>query len=219
MEKLAHDVQSAAGKVAKSASSAATKASKSATSAATKASKGIASGASKATSAASKLVHEKSRANEPASKGSAHGAEKETFADENSLIKGLVERRISAAVQDLDFFRKNKLLVVETNYIIHVKCITNDMKPEFGFILSKNFAAFRTLVDLLYKEAEQVMEENSDQPQKVTRLAQYCDVAFRLIESQSTEYLGKVRTSSFLSILLSTLNDLICFWMFANSIQ
>lgn len=186
MEKLAHGVQSAAGKVAKNA-----------TSAATKASKGITDTASKATSAASKMVpsltNEKSKAKAPASKGSVRGSEKESFADENSLIKGFAERRIAAAVQDLDFFRKNKLMVVQTNYIIHVKCITSDKKPEFGFILSKNFSAFRTLVDLLCQEAKQVMEENDDQPKKVTRLAQYCDVASRLIESQSTEYLGKVR--------------------------
>ena len=185
MEKLAHDMQSAVGKVAKGA-----------TEAASKASKGISQTASKATTAAAKMApsmsHDKAKGKDPASSGKK--SENETFADENSLIKGLVERRITAAVQDLDYFRNTtNLLVVKTNYIIHVKCVTKDNKPEFGFILSKTFSAFRTLVDLLSKEAEQVMEEDANRPKKVTQLAQYCVSAFRLIESQSTEYLGKVK--------------------------
>jgi len=124
--------------------------------------------------------------------------------EENGVLTCLMEHRLAAVVQDLDYFRKNNLMIVETDYIIHVTASSTpspgvnkkDAKDiEFDFILSKTFSEFRCLAEALYKEAETYMksEDSASLPKSIAKLLKYCDGANRLMASQSTEYLTKVR--------------------------
>lgn len=87
---------------------------------------------------------------------------------------------------------------METDYIIHVNCFNGGKKnrpePDFdSFIISKTFSAFRTLADQLHDGADALMNsKQKDIPRKVRSLANYCQVVLQLIDSQRTEYLGKV---------------------------
>jgi hypothetical protein len=184
-EYAAKGVSSTASKVTKGASSTAHTVAKGASSTASKMTEGLSTGAS----AVSKLVTSatSSKRNDPAVLLVSEGS---------GVISGLMEHRISASVSDLDHFRKNNLLVVETDYIIKVTCTAkgDSKKIESSFLISKTYSSFRTLVSQLCKLAEEVMKDG-DPPKKVTKLATYCDASRRIIESQSTEYLGKVNFS------------------------
>lgn len=116
-----------------------------------------------------------------------------------------MDHRVSAQVKDFDHYRIHGGVAVETDFIIHVNCVNTGKKtrsePDFEkFILSKTFSAFRTLVDQLHAAAEAVMstkknnkqDNKMDIPIKVKNLANYCETVYQLIESQRTQYLGKV---------------------------
>jgi len=173
--------------------SAATNATHTVTSTATKASQSVASSVSKATSSRS--------ASTSLGTGTAPGEDNKA---ENGVLTCLMEHRLAAVVQDLDYFRKNKFMVVETDYIIHVTASSTPSPGvnkkdaediEFDFILSKTFSEFRCLAEALYKEAETYMksEDSASLPKSIAKLLKYCDGANRLMASQSTEYLTKVR--------------------------
>lgn len=113
------------------------------------------------------------------------------------LMAGLLDHRVSAQVRDLDHYRIHGGMAVETDYIIQVRCVANAKKrrpePDFeNFTLSKTFSAFRTLVDQLHASADAVMTKGGDLPPKVEQLANYCEMVLHLVESQRTQYLGKV---------------------------
>ena len=116
------------------------------------------------------------------------------------IMAGLLDHRVSAQVKDLDHYRIHGGMAVETDFIIHVKCVTTThpkrrSEPDFEkFILSKTFSAFRTLVEKLHLAAEAAMQKDNgkDVPVKVKNLAHYCETVYQLIESQRTQYLGKV---------------------------
>ncbi|CAB9499547.1 ENHANCED DISEASE RESISTANCE 2 [Seminavis robusta] len=119
------------------------------------------------------------------------------------IMAGLMDHRVSAQIKDLDHYRIHGGMAVETDYIVHVSCVNTGTKsrpePDFdGFIISKTFSAFRTLIDQLHDAADAFMSTNSheqlppDTKQKVKKLAQYCEVVMQLIDSQRTQYLGKV---------------------------
>lgn len=126
-------------------------------------------------------------------------------------MAGLLDHRVSAQVKDLDHYRIHGGMAVETDFIIHVNCVPGGKKrrpePDFErFILSKTFSHFRSFADQLRKEAEAAMSTSSKMrnskysiPLKVKNLANYCETVFQLIESQRTQYLGKVRCSATLS--------------------
>jgi hypothetical protein len=114
------------------------------------------------------------------------------------LLAGLLEHRVSAQVRDLDHHRIHGGMAVETDYIIHVRCVPGGKKrrpePDFdSFRLSKTFSAFRTLVYQLHASADAVMTNGGeDLPPKVKQLANYCQMVLHLVDSQRTQYLGKV---------------------------
>ena len=119
-------------------------------------------------------------------------------------MAGLLDHRVSAQVKDLDHYRIHGGMAVETDFIIHVNCVPGGKKrraePDFErFILSKTFSHFRSFADQLRKEAEAAMSTSKMSnrtdsiPLKVKNLANYCETVFQLIESQRTQYLGKVR--------------------------
>lgn len=122
--------------------------------------------------------------------------EDNTVDPDNGVLLGLMEHRISAVVQDLDHYRKNTFMAVETDYIIHVTCRAatgGQDELEFAFIISKTFSAFRTLADQLYDEAETYMvAAGNNVPKHIAKLAKYCDAVKRLMDSQVVEYLTKV---------------------------
>lgn len=114
-------------------------------------------------------------------------------------MAALMDHRVSAQVRDLDHYRIHGGMAVETDYIIQVKCAPTGRKrrpePDFDtFQLSKTFNAFRTLVHQLHASADAVMTKGVDSlPPKVKQLADYCEMVLHLVESQRTQYLGKVR--------------------------
>ena len=138
------------------------------------------------------------------------------------IMAGLLDHRVSAQVKDLDHYRIHGGISVETDFIIHVNCVPDNRpglpggtmkkqkrrpEPDFEpFIISKTFSHFRSFTDQLHKEAEAAMSssnklyhrssstKDSIIPIKVKNLANYCETVFQLIESQRTQYLGKVRS-------------------------
>lgn len=118
------------------------------------------------------------------------------------LLAGLLDHRVSAQVKDLDHYRIHGGMAVETDYIIHVNCccLSGNKKktrpePDFdSFIISKTFSAFRCFADQLHDAANALMSKrnNKDLPRKVRSLANCCHAILQLVDSQRTQYLGKV---------------------------
>jgi aminopeptidase N len=118
-------------------------------------------------------------------------------------MAGLMDHRVHAQIKDLDHYRIHGGMAVETDYIIQVTCENTGKKtrpePDFEtFSISKTFSAFRTLCDQLHDSADAFMSTGthsqlpSETRLKVKKLAQYCEVVMQLIDSQRTQYLGKV---------------------------
>lgn len=114
-------------------------------------------------------------------------------------MAGLLDNRVAAKVKDLDHYRIHGGMAIETDYIISVKSYNGGKKtrpePDFeGFTMSKTFNSFRTLADQLNDAADAVMSKEGSEvlPRKVKSLANYCQVVMQLIDSQRTQYLGKV---------------------------
>jgi hypothetical protein len=86
-------------------------------------------------------------------------------------------------------------MAVETDYIIRVesKGTGPSSMPDFQtFTLSKTYSALRTLAQQLKKAADEVTGKPDKLPKSAQRLAQYCETVLQLVESQRTQYLGKV---------------------------
>ena len=114
-------------------------------------------------------------------------------------MAGLLDNRVAAKVKDLDHYRIQGGMAIETDYIISVKSYNGGKKtrpePDFdAFTMSKTFNSFRTLADQLNDAADAIMgkEGSESLPRKVKSLANYCQVVMQLIDSQRTQYLGKV---------------------------
>jgi hypothetical protein len=116
---------------------------------------------------------------------------------ESPLLEALREKRVSAAIVDLDHYRFGGGLAVETDFIIRVVHLdapktVNGFQFE-GFMLSKTYSAFRTLGNQLKKSADVVMNEGDPNlPRSVQKVAQYAETVVHLVDSQRTQYLGKV---------------------------
>ena len=122
--------------------------------------------------------------------------------DVSPILAGFLDHRVSARITDFDHYRIHGGVAVETDYIISVACMGDKKKtrqePDFdAFTISKTFSHFRTLADQLRDAAEAFMStaKGGDVPTKVMKLAKYCENVFQLIESQRTQYLGKVRVT------------------------
>ena len=116
--------------------------------------------------------------------------------EESPLLVALMEKRVKAETIDLDHFRIHGGMAVETDYIIRVesKGSKASSMPDFEtFMLSKTYSAFRTLAQQLKKAADNLTEKSKHLPKSAQRLAQYCETVLQLVESQRTQYLGKVR--------------------------
>jgi hypothetical protein len=117
---------------------------------------------------------------------------------ESPLLEALRDKRVSAAIVDLDHYRFGGGLAVETDFIIHVVSLgapktVNGFQFE-GFMLSKTYSAFRTLGNQLKKSADAVMNNGDPNlPKSVQKVAQYAETVVHLVDAQRTQYLGKVR--------------------------
>ena len=110
------------------------------------------------------------------------------------LLIALMEHRVSASVRDLDHHRMGGGLAVETDYIIRVdpSCAPRGNDPQFeGFVLSKNYSAFRTFGNQLKKYADAAMTSGVNLPQNAKTVAQYAETVAHLVESQRTQYVGE----------------------------
>ena len=110
-----------------------------------------------------------------------------------------MEHRVSATVIDLDHYRIGGGLAVETDYIVRVEPIAEPQgnSPQIGtFLLSKTYSAFRTFGNQLKKSADAVTSKLDPLPKKIQRLAHCAETVVHLVESERTQYLGKVRSSS-----------------------
>jgi len=86
-------------------------------------------------------------------------------------------------------------LAVESDYIVTVKPAANaDQKTGLfePFTISKTYSAFRTLGQQLKKAADACRNKKESLPAHVSKVCKYCDLAFNLVDSQRTAYLGKV---------------------------
>lgn len=126
--------------------------------------------------------------------------------EETALLLALTDHQVDAKVVDLDHYRIRGGMAVETDYIIRVepskKAASNaaaaggNSAIQFeGFSLSKNYSSFRTLANHLKKIADRVMTstKTDTDDDETKKLAQYCETVHHLVETQRTEYLGKVR--------------------------
>jgi hypothetical protein len=116
------------------------------------------------------------------------------YVPKSPLLVALMEHRVSASVKDLDHYRVGGGLAVETDFIIRVDP-TSEPKgndPQFeGFLVSKNYSAFRTLGTQLKKYADAAMTSGVDLPQSAQTVAQYAETVVHLVESQRTQYVGE----------------------------
>lgn len=151
--------------------------------------------------------------------------------EKSPLLLALMQKRVKADVIDLDHYRIRGGMAVETDYIIRIEPTKDAPRgdPQFEvFTLSKTYSAFRTLAHQLKKASDRVTDGNYSSPQRnsngingnklpksVLKLAQYCQLVIHMVESERTEYLGKVRrilkirTILFLAYVESSLTRLI----------
>ena len=126
------------------------------------------------------------------------------------MLMALKAHDVTAEVVDLDHYRIHGGMAVETDYIVSVepkssgdavskgslkKNNKNQTEDLFdAFTLSKSYSAFRTLAAQLKKAADaHTGSLNSDDlPRNAVKAAKYCELVSHLIESQKTQYLGKV---------------------------
>lgn len=138
---------------------------------------------------------------------------------ENHFFLALLEKRVKAEVIDVDHYRIRGGMAVETDYIIRVSPTKDPaVGPQFeSFTLSKTYHAFRTLSEQLNQCVDGIEDGTTRHPKSVHILMQYCETVMALVESQRTEYLGKVnyhhvknlakkRTFIIDQVLWSTLN-------------
>jgi hypothetical protein len=120
---------------------------------------------------------------------------------DSPLLMALRDKRVSAAIVDLDHYRFGGGLAVETDFIIRVEQVgapktVNGFQFE-NFMLSKTYSAFRTLGNQLKKSADAVMNAGDPNlPKSVQKVAHYAETVVHLVDAQRTQYLGKVRKPS-----------------------
>ncbi|GKY90299.1 hypothetical protein MPSEU_000003900 [Mayamaea pseudoterrestris] len=109
----------------------------------------------------------------------------------SSGLQALMEHDVTAQVKDLDHYRTHKGMYVETDYIVEVA------SPKYfePFFISKTYSQFRALVNELKEIADAFASLNRREQQDSSSLAKTCNLSWHLIESQPTEYLGKVSYS------------------------
>ncbi|KAG7348208.1 DUF1336 domain containing protein [Nitzschia inconspicua] len=113
--------------------------------------------------------------------------------EKTALMLALTDHKVFAQVIDLDHYRIRGGMAVETDYIIRVEPTENGNGPQFeSFTLSKTYSSFRTLANQLKKIADNVMMPGNDVDDSTKKLAQYCETVHHLVETQRTQYLGKV---------------------------
>ena len=136
-------------------------------------------------------------------------AEDESSGSKSPLLVALQSHQVTAEVTDLDLHRIGGGLAVETDYIVTVKAIaTTNQTPVLSFdpfTLSKSYSAFRALASHLKRVADHYTSSSSTSyqgsskvtnepplPREAIKCAKYCELVSHLIESQKTQYLGKV---------------------------
>jgi hypothetical protein len=124
--------------------------------------------------------------------------------ESSPLLLALMEKRVKVELIDLDHHRIRGGMAVETDYIISVEPTSQAPKgndPQFeSFTLSKTYSAFRTLGHQLKKAADNATGSGERLPPSVQKLAQYCETILHLMETQRTQYLGKVSESGSLAL-------------------
>lgn len=112
------------------------------------------------------------------------------------LMAALVGKRVKAEVVDVDHYRIRGGMAVETDYIIKVEPVgtgNRSQVPDFeAFELSKTYSSFRTLAQQLKKAADTATNTTERPPLPVQKVAQSCETVLQLVETQRTQYLGKV---------------------------
>ena len=84
-------------------------------------------------------------------------------------------------------------MACDTDYIIRVEPKEGTNASFESFTLSKTYSAFRTLAHQLKKISDHVMGSGSKSVDDSTKkLAQYCETVSHLVETQRTQYFGKV---------------------------
>lgn len=114
--------------------------------------------------------------------------------EKTAFMMALSDHQVSAQVVDLDYYRIRGGMAVDTDYIIRVEPKEGSTGPSFeSFTLSKTYSSFRSLASQLKKISDRVMsgKQVDDSTQK---LAQYCETVNHLVETQRTQYFGKVGT-------------------------
>jgi hypothetical protein len=113
--------------------------------------------------------------------------------EKSALMLALIDHKVVAQVVDLDHYRIRGGMAVETDYIIRVEPTEGGNGPQFdSFALSKTYSSFRTLANQLKKIADHVMMPGKSVDESTKKLAQYCETVHHLVETQRTQYLGKV---------------------------
>ncbi|KAL3925502.1 MAG: hypothetical protein SGILL_000369 [Bacillariaceae sp.] len=113
--------------------------------------------------------------------------------EKTAFTLALSDHRVSAQVVDLDYYRIRGGMAVDTDYIIRVEPKEGSTGPSFEtFTLSKTFSAFRSLASQLKKISDRVMSSGKEVDSSTKKLAQYCETVNHLVETQRTQYFGKV---------------------------
>jgi len=114
------------------------------------------------------------------------------------VLQALLNHELSAVCVDFDHYRTTGGLTVETDYIIHVSpSETNQRKETFvEYKISKTFSSFRTFAHHLQKIADSFTKTKEGTWDSLSasarRAVKLSESANRLVDSQKTEYLGKV---------------------------
>lgn len=113
--------------------------------------------------------------------------------EKTAFMMALMDHKVHAQVVDLDHYRIRGGMAVETDYIIRVEPTEGGNGPLFdSFSLSKTYSHFRTLANQLKKAADRVMMPGKSVGDSTKKLARYCETVHHLVETQRTQYLGKV---------------------------
>jgi hypothetical protein len=112
--------------------------------------------------------------------------------EKTALMLALSDHAVFAQVIDLDHYRIRGGMACDTDYIVRVEPKEGSSASFESFTLSKTYSAFRTLAHQLKKISDNVMGSGMSVDDSTKKLAQYCETVAHLVETQRTQYFGKV---------------------------
>lgn len=110
------------------------------------------------------------------------------------FVAAMQAQNVHAEVVDFDHYRIHGGMAVETDYIISVKPKeSSDLSIAFEeFKISKTYRAFRSMASSMKGSSEKNLKHGKNLTTETKLVVQYAQSVYHFVDSQKTQYLGKV---------------------------